>query len=81
MYGEVHSLKCSSFYIYILPQFPVYTDVDECSQEGVAPCSDNATCFNEVGGFTCSCNDGFTGNGLNCLGTYHFYSGAIQKGI
>ena len=33
-------------------------------------CDANATCANTVGGFTCSCNSGFTGDGQdgNCTG-------------
>lgn len=26
----------------------------------------NATCFNDLGGYGCRCNDGFTGNGYTC---------------
>uniref|UniRef100_H2Y5Q7 EGF-like domain-containing protein n=1 Tax=Ciona savignyi TaxID=51511 RepID=H2Y5Q7_CIOSA len=29
-------------------------------------CHANATCTNNIGSFTCSCNTGFTGNGVNC---------------
>ena len=40
-------------------------DVNECDQ---SPCHDNATCVNEIGSFECSCLEGFTGNGSQCLG-------------
>ena len=40
-------------------------------------CNDNATCENEIGRFTCKCNGGYSGDGVNCdavdecdLGTY-----------
>ena len=38
-------------------------DIDECADN---PCHANATCTNTVGGYTCSCNDGYTGNGTTC---------------
>ena len=41
-------------------------DVDECSLEDVSLCDGNAVCSNEVGGFSCSCNAGYSGNGLIC---------------
>ena len=38
-------------------------DIDECDS---SPCSANAHCNNTVGSFDCRCNDGFSGDGLNC---------------
>lgn len=39
-------------------------DIDECSSTNV--CDTNADCFNEPGGYSCRCRDGFTGNGYAC---------------
>ncbi|XP_061422203.1 mucin-4-like [Lethenteron reissneri] len=39
-------------------------DIDECSQANA--CSADATCANTDGSYTCSCNEGFTGNGIVC---------------
>lgn len=38
-------------------------DIDECTG---SPCSEHATCENTEGSFTCTCNEGFTGDGLEC---------------
>ena len=42
-------------------------DVNECCVGTF--CHINSTCSDFLGGFTCSCNDGFTGNGTHCEGT------------
>ena len=43
------------------------TDVDECSSEE-HPCDYNANCTNSDGSFSCTCQLGYTGNGLTCEG-------------
>ncbi|KAI8492386.1 hypothetical protein Bbelb_298390 [Branchiostoma belcheri] len=40
-------------------------DVDECLS-GDHMCDGNATCTNTVGSYTCACNDGYQGDGMNC---------------
>ena len=40
-------------------------DVDECAI-GNHSCHDNATCHNNQGSYTCSCNSGFAGDGIFC---------------
>ncbi len=42
-------------------------DVDECT-EGTDNCNANAACTNTVGSFTCACNEGFSGDGVDCEG-------------
>ena len=46
-------------------------DINECKRE-IPPCDENATCANTIGSYTCTCNDGFTGEGSNgtCEGMY-----------
>lgn len=41
--------------------------IDECSIN-VDDCDVNADCADTVGSFTCTCIDGFAGDGVNCTG-------------
>lgn len=43
------------------------TDVDECSAKST-PCDSNADCSNSDGSFSCTCKQGFTGDGRVCQG-------------
>ena len=40
-------------------------DIDECAME-LDECSDNAACTDTDGGYECTCNAGFTGDGFTC---------------
>uniref|UniRef100_A0A3Q3VWZ9 Uncharacterized protein n=1 Tax=Mola mola TaxID=94237 RepID=A0A3Q3VWZ9_MOLML len=42
-----------------------FLDHDECLS-GLHNCDENALCFNMVGGHSCSCKPGYTGNGTVC---------------
>lgn len=42
-------------------------DNDECAL-GTDICAPDATCTNALGGYSCACNTGFTGNGVSCAG-------------
>ena len=48
-----------------LPCCTYNTDIDEC-ENGEDNCHENANCTNTVGSYTCSCNPGYTGDGVNC---------------
>ena len=41
-------------------------DINECLTE--MPCDGNATCADLLGSFSCTCNAGFTGDGVTCQG-------------
>lgn len=47
-------------------------DVDEC-EEGTHDCHENAKCMNTDGSYTCTCEEGYSGDGKNCIGTQVFY--------
>jgi len=55
--------------------------VDECLDEGDGNnCNLQATCENDIGSFTCTCNTGYNGDGIDCFGIlscyllYHIFS-------
>ena len=43
----------------------LFSDINECLMN---VCPENSYCENTLGGFTCSCEAGFTSNGSHCLG-------------
>ena len=40
-------------------------DINECESD-VHQCDNNTYCVNEVGGYMCACNSGYSGTGENC---------------
>ena len=44
------------------------TDINECANNTSNNCHVNATCSDTFGSYECQCNDGFTGDGVNCTG-------------
>ena len=43
------------------------SDIDECDLL-IDTCHDDAECVDSIGSFVCHCNEGFTGNGVDCSG-------------
>ena len=46
--------------------FPINVDIDECSEAG--SCGVNAVCNNNYGSYSCTCAEGYYGNGFTCTG-------------
>ena len=68
---EAHCASHSKKYIKTF-LFSFNLDIDECA-EAHSDCHANATCKNNVGSFTCTCNAGSIGDGKTCFGTcYRF---------
>ena len=47
----------------------IIADINEC-EIGTDNCDFNATCTNTDGAFTCACDAGFIGDGVNCNGKF-----------
>ena len=50
-------------------------DIDECSDD-TDNCDINANCTNTPGNFTCTCYQGYSGDGFDCYG--QFYVSMLQ---
>ena len=48
---------------------PFTTDINECN-DNAHDCHSDASCSNTVGSFTCSCNQGYSGDGRQCVGMF-----------
>ena len=53
---------------YTCIYFIWYSDLDECANDSLNDCHDNATCSDTEGSYTCMCKDGYTGDGNVCAG-------------
>ena len=60
------NIKLSKYYIVLdIDEYVLCcSDIDECTVSN--PCHEKATCNDTYGSYNCSCNSGFTGDGLNC---------------
>jgi hypothetical protein len=66
---EMESLvkvQCTIFDTLLIIAIIFILDIMECQLGGSSPCSDDATCTDTHGSFTCICNSGFTGDGFSC---------------
>ena len=45
----------------------IFSDIDECSINA-DNCAEDGACTNIQGSFTCGCNIGYSGNGVQCTG-------------
>ena len=64
-HSDGHTPNLSQFYHF----YCVVTDIDECTTNA-HDCHLDATCSNTDGSFTCSCNQGYSGDGKQCDGMF-----------
>ena len=67
VYGTFIWRPCSTI-IFTVLYFHLHIDIDECT--GTNNCNVNAECTNNPGSYACTCNSGYTGNGVDCEGVY-----------
>ena len=62
--------RCYSNFTTDFKPCPIFfsLDIDECSAES-SPCDKNADCTNSDGSYSCTCKQGFSGDGTTCEGT------------
>ena len=49
-------------------------DIDECVASMDNDCDTDANCINTPGNYSCTCNKGYTGDGMTCDGELlHLY--------
>ena len=58
----------------------IILDRDECL-DGTHDCDTNAACSNTEGSFSCSCNDGYMGNGTMCTSKAFIFSNLISTSL
>ena len=44
----------------------LHADINECESNDSDNCDENAQCTNTDGSFTCTCNSGYSGDGVSC---------------
>jgi hypothetical protein len=54
----------------------VCPDIDECAA-GVDNCDTNAACANTPGSFTCTCDQGYAGDGVTCMSECDYSSTVV----
>ncbi len=64
---------------------PYISDIDECLDAGVdLLCGSNAVCSNQPGSYQCTCDTGYSGDGVNCTGTkyllFNLFNGRLESG-
>lgn len=47
----------------MMPWFTCFADIDECKDSTLNNCMKKEYCTNTLGNYTCSCPDGYSGNG------------------
>ena len=60
-------LRCSAFDTCMYTA-PPCSDIVECASSELNQCHPQATCANTDGSFTCTCNEGYAGDGRICEG-------------
>ncbi|XP_078381942.1 uncharacterized protein LOC144664648 isoform X2 [Oculina patagonica] len=70
---EWNDVKCSDCH-----QYTCKKDLNECDRE---MCHQFATCVNSRGSFSCTCNQGYSGNGFECGKIYPYAGGLSDSAI
>lgn len=93
---KFHELKADqnilieSFYVYSCLHFSFgLLDINECASDALSvnhthyanDCHDDSNCTNTKGSFYCTCLNGYSGNGVNCVGKPFSRSYSLNRRI
>lgn len=67
-FSTLYVLFVVALFTYRISYLIYLTDIDECTSKK-HNCHVQSTCNNTIGGFMCTCNDGYWGDGITCTGT------------
>ncbi len=54
-----------------MASFYIVLDINECLNSSLHNCHSDATCNDTDGSFSCMCNQGFFGDGVDCMSKYY----------
>ena len=56
------------YFVELIKFMLTFSEIDECISN---PCDTNAECKDAINSYTCKCKEGFTGDGISCIGNLH----------
>lgn len=62
----MYRLVCELYKMDELSLYQIVSDIDECLFDDLNECHINSTCSNTEGSYQCTCDMGFSGDGMNC---------------
>ena len=65
MHIRIYCIQCCDFVMVHLFGFQLSTDINECERD-LDNCALNAACMDTIGNFSCTCNIGYSGDGVSC---------------
>ena len=66
---EIHVIVSGTSHDILMTLNQFFKDINECT--GTPICDTNADCADTPGSFTCTCNQGYTGDGFTCTSKWN----------
>lgn len=70
VYSLLRTYVLATHIDYLVAVLCALLDIDECSMD-TDNCNESAICTDTPGSFDCTCNTGYTGDGVYCEGVYN----------
>ena len=68
--------KFLTYFSLLIKSMLNFSDIYECISN---PCRTNAECKDVINSCTCMCKEGFTGDGISCIGNFHDKWGFLRE--